>query len=265
MLWDNKKGEAPAFNVIIYAVLGLVFLGMFIAILIALQDDLLSAETWQQGACMLTNTLDCNGGIFTATPSLCSLEILEEPIDEEKFASLLRATYWMYKRGECDFGIQEDTVYPVYAFTVEDTIDLEKFLNSLTQRKDGELQKKDFKIQYSDLAYLEEGTAYQTLCFDTGDEEGIANKKLVKDTQYYIIYYDDASQLVAGILSDREKSDAILISDDPTFDKELFEQFLVTNTPLAGSIPGALYAEYVLEKTNEERGCLSYGGGSPNE
>ena len=258
MYWYNKKGEAPAFNMIIYAVLGLVFLGMFIAVLIALQDDLLSAETWQQGGCMLTNTVKCSGGIFSGMPSLCFLETREEPIDQEKFASLLQRSYWMFKRGECDLSMQVDTVYPVYAFQLSEDINIADFINSLTIRKDGEI-KPYIDITKSDLAYIESGTYYQTLCFDTGDEEGIANGKLLKEKQYYILYYDDVSQFVAGILSSREKSDALLISDDPTFDKDAFENFLSTNTPIPFNIAGIAYANYHLEKTDEERGCLVYG------
>src|SRR3989339_804033 len=235
MYWYNKKGEAPAFNMIIYAVLGLVFLGMFIAVLIALQDDLLSAETWQQGGCMLTNTVKCSGGIFSGMPSLCFLETREEPIDQEKFASLLRRSYWMFKRGECDISMQVDTVYPVYAFQLSEDINIADFINSLTIRKDGEI-KPYIDITKSDLAYIESGTYYQTLCFDTGDEEGIANGKLLKEKQYYILNYDD-----------------------PTFDKDAFENFLSTNTPIPFNVVGVVYANYHLEKTDEERGCLVYG------
>ena len=258
----NKKGVGLAFNVIIYAVAGIVFLAMFIGILIVFKDDF-NKETVVQTICWATNSIKCGGGLFVALPS-CTLETLEEPIDETQFASLLRATYWMYKQGECDFGVQEDQVYPVYSFQLSEDINLGEFLNSLTQRKDGEIIK-NLDIKYSDLAYLEDGTYYQTLCFDTNDKEGISNKKLVKGKLYYIIYYDDASQLVAGILSSREKSDAILISDDPTFDKEWFEQFLA-NTPISLTVVPAIFANYVLEKTNEERGCLVYNvqGGNLN-
>ncbi|MDP3728763.1 MAG: hypothetical protein Q8R18_04895 [bacterium] len=258
MHWYNKKAEAPAFNVIIYAILGLVFLAMLIGVLIVFQDELLNKESAVQTGCWLTNTIKCSGGLFKGMPSLCFSETLEDPITEEKFAGLLRDTYWMYKQGECDLDTMEDDVYPVYAFQVSKDIDLDKFLNSLAQRKDGEI-KKNLDIAKSDLAYLEEGTYYQTLCFDTEDKEGIANRKLVKNKQYYIIYYDDVEIIDYKIF--REKSDAILISTDPSSDKGHFEDLLVTfPSPLAGIIQTPI----VLSKTDEERGCLVYGA-SPNE
>lgn len=231
MLWYNKRGEALALNVIIKIVLGLVFLGLFFAIILALKDDLLSAETWQQGGCMLTNTVKCQGGIFSDMPSLCSLETIEDPIDTTKLADITRDSYWMYKKGTCDFGNAVDEVYPVYAFAPKNDISLDAFFNDLVKKSRG----KEVSIEYSDYAYLEQNTKGQTICIDA-QAKGVNDKKLSKNEIYYLLYYDD-QELFDG----ESYGDRIIITSDPSFDlasstQLLKETALVTTTGvLAGT------------------------------
>ncbi len=222
MSWYNKKGAAPAFDVIIYAVLGLVFLAMVIAIYVSLQGSVLNKETFSQTGCWLTNTIKCNGGLFSGMPSLCLPETLEEPIDTAKLADLTRDTWWMYKEGECDMGSAADEVYPVYTFIPEKDINLgEFFLYDLSHNSNN--PSKIVTIENSDYAYLETNTIGQTFCFDTHDAD-IKNLKLGEGELYYILYYDD-QELFGDSLGDR-----ILISSDPDYDKEWARNVIVGAT-----------------------------------
>ncbi len=253
MLWSNKKGEEGSpWGAIFAAVLGLIFLATFIGVLVAVQTDALNEETAAQTGCWLTYSLQCGGGIFSSISSLCSLEIIEDPINTEKLADLTRATWWMFKEGSCDLDIVEDDLYLAYSFTPIEDISIPAFMDYLAKNNRG---NPIDKVENSDYAYLETNTPEPTLCFNS-KSTGIEQDILVAGEIYYLIFYDDVSFVGEEYIS--EPSDALLISNDPDFDKGHFEDIIAASgTPLAG---------YYWTRTGEERGCAFYNpyGGSPN-
>lgn len=213
MSWYNKKGAAPAFDVIIYAVLGLVFLGMVIAVYVTLQGTVLNKEAFVQTGCWLTNSIKCGGGVFSAMPNLCFPETIEEPIGTEKLADLTRDTWWMYKEGTCDMGNVGDEIYSAYAFTPEKDIGLGEFFAQILTHNSNS-PKKEVSIENSDYSYLEKNTKDNTLCFDKSeyDEGNTIQQMYLEEGQiYYLLFYDDQGPEDDG-------GDKILVSQDPSFD-----------------------------------------------
>jgi len=244
MHWCKKKGQAPQFNLIIAAVLGLVFLAFFIAILIAARGETLNAEFFQQLGCWSTNTIKCGGGAFSGLPSLCTLQTVEEPVDVAKLADLTRDTWWMYKQGECDYGTAIDEVYHVYAFKADKDLTLQSFFAQILQNSRGE--PVGDAVERSDYAFLESGSLAQTLCFDKSDEKSSIATDLTLESgkPYYIIFYDDQPETETG--------DMILISANPSFDADYWHQLFATH-PVGPQAPS-------LSITSRQReGCVSYG------
>ena len=238
-----KKGEEGSpWGAIFAAVLGLVFLVMFIGIIIALQGDLLTKETAVQTGCWLTNTVKCTGGVFSAMPSLCTLETLEDSVDTPKLADLTRDTWWMYKENTCDMGSSADEIYPVYAFTPKDDIPLPDLIAySLTHNRG-----KSVSEENSDYAYLETNTEGQSICFDKSNENSaISNLKLEGGQLYYILYYDD--QIPS------EEGDKILITENPNFDDGYWKEIGIGTVVAAGAI--------VVAATTAGTGVAIYTGG----
>lgn len=236
MSWYNKKGAAPAFDVIIYAVLGLVFLAMVIGIYVALQGSILNQETFSQTGCWLTNTIKCNGGLFSGMPSLCLPETLEESVNTEKLADLTRDAWWMYKEGECDLGNAVDEVYSVYSFTPENDISLaEFFLYELSHNSNN--PEKTVAIEKSNYAYLEANTKDHTLCFDKseyGETNSLQGMYLEGGELYYMLFYDDQPP-------ENDGGDKILISQNPEYDAGLFKSLAIRAALVGGTI-GAIAA-----------------------
>ncbi len=232
MSWYNKKGAAPAFDIIIYAVLGLVFLATVIGIYVTLQGSILNQETFSQTGCWLTNTIKCNGGLFSGMPSLCLPETLEKSVDTAKLADLTRDTWWMYKEGECDMGNVADEVYSVYSFTPEKDISLAEFyLHLLSYNREEETSD----ISKSDYAYLEANTKDHTICFDKSEyaeTNSIQGMYLEGGKLYYMLFYDDQPPEDDG-------GDKILISQNPEYDAGLWKS-LGTRAAIVGGTVAAI-------------------------
>ena len=227
MPWRNKRGqEGSSWSAIFAAVLGLVFLAMFIGIIIVAQGDLLTKETATQTGCWLTNSVKCSGGVFTSMPTLCTLETVDDPVDTAKLASLTRETWWMFKENTCDFGNVADEIYPVYAFTPKEDISLVDFTAyTLTHNSAGQVVSGD----KSDYAYLETNTPGQTICFDKSKEDSaISNLKLEKGKVYYMLYYDD--QPIS------EEGDKILITENADFDVGYWKEVGIATVIAAGAV-----------------------------
>lgn len=216
MHWYNKKGQSTQWDMILAAVIGLVFLALFVGIVIVLNSGVLTQESTTQTACWLTNSIKCSGGVFSAMPSLCNLDTVALPNDpkdatlaEAKLASLVRETWWMYKENTCDFGNSADEVYPVYAFTSKEDISIPEYMG-YTLTHNSAAGTNPVNAEKSDYAYLETNTAGQTICFDKSNKDSaIANLKLEGGKVYYIMYYDDQPI--------KQNGDKILITDNPDF------------------------------------------------
>ena len=244
MLCCNKRGEEGSpWGAIFAAVLGLVFLAMFIGIIIVSQGDLLTKETATQTGCWLTNSIKCTGGVFASIPTLCTPETVDDPIDTAKLASLTRETWWMFKENTCDLGNVVDKIYPVYAFTPKEDMSLVDFTAyTLTHNSAGQIVSGD----KSDYAYLETNTPGQTICFDKSKEDSaISNLKLEKGKVYYILYYDDQPI--------KEEGDKILITDNPKFDAGYWKEVGIATAIATGGV--------IVAATTAGAGVAIYTGG----
>jgi len=244
----NKRGEAQGFSVVIGMILGLVLIAFVIGLLLVVRAEALNKETFQQTGCWLTNNVKCTGGILSDLPTLCLYDIVEEPADVDKVASLIRSTWWMYMRNGCDFGNAGDEAYPAYAFTPKEDIILKDFFNNITSENRG----KETDIEHSDYAYLEGETEGNTLCFDKKYGDSISESILEKGEEYYIIYYDDQFP--------HDQGDMIIISGDPEFTggyaNTAWWEYL-----LAFWVPSTAQAENVYDHLFDptKGACVNYG------
>lgn len=209
----SKKGQdssTGAFWVVISLILGLAFLIMFIVILVNSQGVLINADFFQSFGCWLSNGIKGGGGAMTYFPTMCTLEVIEDPVTQDELIKYLKNTWWMYHKGKMDYGAAYDEVYPTYAFTPEEDIHIADFFVHLISYKNG----KKTDITKSDYNYLEEDSPGLTLCFDSSENSPtIQNWLLEKDETYYLIYYDD-QELFGESLSDQ-----VLISQSSNFDR----------------------------------------------
>tara|TARA_Y100000310_G_C20689321_1_gene821173 strand:- start:2664 stop:3503 length:840 start_codon:yes stop_codon:yes gene_type:complete len=206
----SKQAEIST-TFIVTLSLGLVFL--LIAVLFVAQlSSFATVDFFSQSSCWSANTVKCGGGALAdIIPNLCSFETIEESLDEEALAAALRNVWWMYKEGTCDLGSAVDEVYPIFAFSPSNDIDLQEFIEYLITHNRGKEIKEG--STNSDYNYFEENTRGQALCFDNSDES-INNLYLDKGETYFIIYYDDQE------LIGEDYNDAILITTDPSFDQD---------------------------------------------
>lgn len=252
-----KKG-AISFETIIGLIILLASAVVIIfGIIFAIQGQL-TTDFVGSTSCMWSNTAKCGGGLmYDVVPNLCpAITAIEEPVDVEEFTMLLRDAYWMYKKGECDFGTTIDEVYPVYYFTPEEDIDLTKFFEYILKNNKGNPVES---VEFSDYNYLEENTEGQTLCFDTEDKN-IKSFILAKGEPYYIMYYDSQEETI---------DDLILITSEPDFDAGYWESRAEYAAIGVGSIlftgpygELALLSGFTREftlKDQIEGACLVYG------
>ena len=298
----NKKGDA-ATSETPYVVLAVVLLVLGLSIFLIVKSNFLNNTSARETMCYLSNNVRSGGGIFTFV-NLCSLEIVEDPVNLEQFSSLVRRSWWKYLQGEDnDFGNAGDEVFPVYQFTPSEDINLGLYFANALTHSNGILIED---ISKSDYAYLEKNTKANTLCFDKSNDENINNLYLKKGETYYIMYYDDQ-------LPHDFDNDILLISSNPDFDAGYWKDIgigyavgvgaivtaaLTAGTGVAiytGGISGAsailagssLFVEAVGAKTvlisgiviadssymayfyvdgdNADSECVSYGFGNVNE
>jgi len=123
----NKKGDA-ATSETPYVVLAVVLLVLGLSIFLIVKSNFLNNTSARETMCYLSNNVRSGGGIFTFA-NLCSLEIVEDPVDTAEFSSLVRRSWWKYLQGEDnDFGNAGDEVFPVYQFTPSEDINLGLYL-----------------------------------------------------------------------------------------------------------------------------------------
>lgn len=205
----SKKGgaEDKPLTIMIPLILGLAFLVMIV--LFFNTSEIFTVEYWEEVGCWATNNVACGGGFTKYLPSSCVLTMVDEPVDEAKFAEMLTDTWWMYGKNECDYTDYEAYTFLVYNFEVEKEIQVNDFFEYLTTHKDGEEAKS---IVYSDLNELEENSPSYTLCFDIKFSDTIKSGKFIPNEEYFIMYYD--------AISSNEFGDKIIITQRSDLDKD---------------------------------------------
>jgi len=222
--WGKKRGQAPIDTTVALVLLAAAVVTIILILL--LLQGYFTADFVQNAACWGTNTIKCGGGAFYNFPSACRFNYIEVSVGIEDLSNLLRETWWMYKQGECNFGMSLDETMPVaFAFVPEEDIDLNEFFAFLVSHNRG----RETDGIHSDYNYFEQNTHYQTLCFDTNDPY-IRSQRLKKDQPYYIIFFDDQDWLGDS------SGDRILISPDPDFYGLNADNFFVKSFEGAGFI-----------------------------
>ena len=213
----NKKGDA-ATSETPYVVLAVVLLVLGLSIFLIVKSNFLNDTSARETMCYFSNNLKSGGGAFALFPNLCSLEIVEYPVDTMEFSSLVRRSWWMYLQGTEDLGNAADEVFPIYQFTPSEDINLGKYFIYSLSYSNGVRQTD---ISKTDYAYLEKNTLGPTICFDkSGDGATINNYYLSQGETYYIMFYDDQAP--------HEMNDMILISPNPNFDAGYWKSFLLS-------------------------------------
>ena len=258
----NKRGADPGFNVVIGMVLGLVLIATVVGILYYAQDAALNPEFAGSLGCWVSNTIKCGGGVFSSMPSLCVYTDVEDSIDVARLSSLLRDTWWMYKAGECDFGMVSDEVFPAFVFTPSTDIEVSEYFEYSLSNSHG----TPSEIENSDFAYIHGETEGRPICFDSSDENIGDHLYLEAGEKYYIMYYDDQPL--------HEEGDIILISSSPEFDAGWWKEVLIAynnglmatsatgGNPLVGGFE-TITTFIVYDPTQSL--CIYYGPELPNE
>ena len=201
----SKKGgaEDKPLTILIPLIMALLFLVIVVGFFTT--SDFLTVEYWDEVGCWATNGLACGGGVSSWLPTSCTLTIADEPINNETLTEMLKDTWWMYHQNECDYGWVGDEIALVYSFEVEENILINDLFQYMITHNDG---KKVESITYSDLNKLEENSEEFTLCFDKGSST-IASGEFVKNTPYYIMFFDDQGY--------QQRGDKIIISEKSSY------------------------------------------------
>ncbi len=245
--FKQKKGKMAIETLVSIIALCLVLV-VFIIIFTS-SKELFSSQALSSYACWATNGIKNGGSAFTLFPSACSMQIIDEPVDLERFVDLLRKAWWMYGRGEWEMGVAKDEVFTVYTITIKEDILLENFFTYLLTHNKGKEVKDP---TYSDYNWFEEGSeGGQSLCFDAKSETIMADKKLEKGETYYILFFDDQLPY--------EVHDQVLISQDQNFDTGYWKDAIkkIASVGIGGMILGSGTRAFSI-LFPPDKGCVSY-------
>ncbi|MFH1065830.1 MAG: hypothetical protein V1734_04980 [Nanoarchaeota archaeon] len=238
-----KKGEIETSTIITIILLlaGAIIIGSIVWVAVGG----ITTEGLRKYGCWASNGFKSSNILFKMTlPSAC--EIFEEKdVNEEKLAAMMKEAWWMYGKGDWNYG-SGDSERMVFYFSVDHDIDLIKFLYGyMPSHSDGNMVELG-KLENSDYRYIEKGSQGATICFgkyahknaeETGrrvleklDERG-------RPKTYYIMFWDDASILGQG----KEYGDKIIIAGKPNLKQE-----------------GAYYCESPMDQT--QRLKITEGG-----
>ncbi len=188
----DKKGAGLSTETLAKIILLLGFL-VVVAFIISAVTGLFSISSAEKSACYVANALTSSNLFFKALmPSACSIELVNEPVDEEKLASLLKDTWWMYGKGDWDMGNVGYSAFSPFGFKPKQDIPIMQLYNYLQSHREGKSVTDRSK---SDYDYLQKGSYGQTLCFARGMfQEGHA-LKLDANQLYYINFYDEQRRI----------------------------------------------------------------------
>jgi hypothetical protein len=233
MQYSSKKGKIVITKVVSIVLL-LAFAVLAFGIFAQAKASALNLDTLQEVSCFSSNTLKCSGGAFSAISSLCGLNVVEDEVGKEEVAGLIKSTWGMYLQNSCDYGsistvTAGDNFFLTYSFTPKEDILISDLFNHMITTNNGRPVKE---VKKSDYNFIEEKTERYTMCFDV-NSYGIDEKKLEKGQRYYLIYYDDYT--LTGYSEDK-----VIISSDPEFNMDYYENLLVETGVVVGT--GALAA-----------------------
>lgn len=187
-----------AFLVIAMLVIGVFFQGFK-------ETGMKPGEATQDYLCWGTNLLKTK--VSSLFPGTCREQIVDEAVDFEVFAQLMRRCWWMYGKSEWNLGVKEgglikktiekplpfDYSYTCYAFFVKETSEVDEKEATVFNLMDYlETHSKGDRVEdhkKSDLYFLEK-TKGENICFDE-DYFRKTDGKFEKDTVYYIRFLDD--------------------------------------------------------------------------
>lgn len=210
----NMKGKKGSIDIqVVVGVILLLAALVVIGIIIATAVFGVSSDELKKFSCWASNGMKSSNFVFKEKlPSTCEINNIEEPVDIAGVAKLMTETWWMYGKGDWDFGWQ-DRERAVFYFEAAENIGFDALLSTLTSTKEG---KHVDDIADSDYNYLAKGSNDPTICTGKalGDQGAVPTMK--KGESYFIMFWDDASILGQG----KEYGDKIVIAGKPQLKQE---------------------------------------------
>jgi hypothetical protein len=216
-----KKGEIEMSTIV--AIIALLAGALIIGSIVWVSVGGITTDGLRKYGCWASNGFKSSNILFKATlPSACEIFNMEQPANEEQLAAMMKEAWWMYGKGDWDYG-SGDSERMVFYFSVEQDIDLMKFLYGyMPSHSDGMLTED---LTKSDYRYIEQGSQGATICFGkyahkNAEETGQRMLEKVDERgrpkYYYIMFWDDASILGQG----KEYGDKLIIAGKPNLKQE---------------------------------------------
>lgn len=208
----NKKAAGISSETLAKILLLLGFL-IVAGLIIGVITGFFSLKNADRTVCLVSNALISSNAFFkTIFPTGCSVELIDEPVDEEVLSELLKDTWWMFGKGDYDLGNFGHETFTPFAFKPKTNIQIPQFFYYLqTHRGDKAVTDR----AKSDYQYLQKGSFGQSLCTANNMIEEGKMLSLEEGQLYYINFFDDQKPHDCG--------DKIIISKEPGFTYEYFE------------------------------------------
>lgn len=223
-----KKGEIEMSTIvaIIALLAGLLIIGSIVWVAVGG----ITTEGLRKYGCWVSNGFKSSNILFKATlPSACEIFNMEQPVNEEMLAAMMKEAWWMYGKGDWDYNLGDDHEIMVFYFSVDHDIDLDQYgagedfiYGYLPSHSDGMLTEK---YTSSDYFYLTKNSEGGSICLGryahkNAEETGRRILEKVDERgrpkTYYIMFWDDASILGQG----KEYGDKIVIAGKPNLKQE---------------------------------------------
>ncbi|HII14979.1 MAG TPA: hypothetical protein HA362_01590 [Nanoarchaeota archaeon] len=212
-----RKRGAIETSTLVAMILLLAFL-IIVATVIFAND--ISSEDMKKFGCWASNGLKSSNIAFKKMlPTTCELINVEEPVDMPQLVSMMKDAWWMYGKGDWDFGIVKKEI-PVYYFQVKEDIPFAKLIEYMVAHKDGDIAKG---LEDSDYHSFQKGAEGQRLCTGryVGNAEEGERAVLKKSTEdkphfYFIMFWDDTSVIGMG----KEEGDKMVLAGKPQLKDE---------------------------------------------
>ncbi|MDI6737034.1 MAG: hypothetical protein QME12_00775 [Nanoarchaeota archaeon] len=217
---NHKKGEIETSMLvtIILLIAAAVVIG---GIVWAVVGDIGISDMKKYGCWVSNGFRSSNIAFKMVLPSACDIFNVEHPVDMKELASMMKDSWWMYGKGDWDYGAGNSETM-VFYFSVAEDIDVLQFISYLYATSGG---KPVDNPSNSDYTYLEKGSRGRTIC--TGKQihgtGGAGERPVLKKLDgegrpryYYIMFWDDAEILGQGA----EYGDKIVIAGKPNLKQE---------------------------------------------
>ena len=222
-LGNMKKGEIEMSTLV--ATIAILAGALIIGSIVWVAVGGITTEGLRKYGCWASNGFKSSNILFKMTlPSACEVFQAKEPVNEEQLAAMMKEAWWMYGKGDWDYGSGDSEVM-VFFFSVEHNIDFMNFLyNYMPSHSDGLLLEAG-KFENSDYRYIEKGSPGATICLGKyAHKNAVETDERVleklddrgKPKYYYIMFWDDAGILGQG----KEYGDKIIIAGKPNLKQE---------------------------------------------